>query len=325
MNTIVREKCDLLIKNKDTLCQVFRLDGDMMMLAGSSFYVGIDVEANADKIKYCEQILKKNTKMLSEFRGNVRIPVLCKMAIAKEPQDYLISVQRIVGQMKHLRWMNGEYKVLAAMIIQDHEDSFAIPAIIDKMTNIFHGMKETHPWLTSDEDLPFAAMLAVSDLDTDRLIEEMEACYQMIIKTFPDKNASQSLSHVLAIDPSKTVVKCNRIRDIFATLKERKHKFGTGYELAILGTMSMLEFSVEQIVEEIIEADDYLKTKKGFGNFTMGEKRRRMYAALMVMDAHIPPASRSHQALLNSTLALVIAMEICMILIMTAVITTTTN
>ena len=53
----------------------------------------------------------------------------------------------------------------------------------------------------------------------------------------------------------------------------------------------------------------------------MGEKRRRMYAALMVMDAHIPPASRSHQALLNSTLALVIAMEICMILIMTAVIT----
>jgi hypothetical protein len=50
-----------------------------------------------------------------------------------------------------------------------------------------------------------------------------------------------------------------------------------------------------------------------------------MYAALMVMDAHIPPASRSHQALLNSTLALVIAMEICMILIMTAVITTTTN
>ena len=41
MNTIVREKCDLLIKNKDTLRQFFRLDGDMMMLAGSSFYVGI--------------------------------------------------------------------------------------------------------------------------------------------------------------------------------------------------------------------------------------------------------------------------------------------
>ena len=49
MNTIVREKCDLLIKNKDTLRQVFRLDGDMMMLAGSSFYVGIDVEAKEHK------------------------------------------------------------------------------------------------------------------------------------------------------------------------------------------------------------------------------------------------------------------------------------
>ena len=67
MNTIVREKCDLLIKNKDTLRQVFRLDGDMMMLAGSSFYVGIDVEANADKIKYCEQILKRTQRCFQSF------------------------------------------------------------------------------------------------------------------------------------------------------------------------------------------------------------------------------------------------------------------
>ena len=58
-------------------------------------------------------------------------------------------------------------------------------------------MKEKHPWLTSDEDIPFAAMLAVSDLDTDSLISEMEKNYEILKQKFSDKNAVQTLSHVL--------------------------------------------------------------------------------------------------------------------------------
>ena len=148
----------------------------------------------------------------------------------------------------------------------------------------------------------------------------MEACYANLKTKFNDNNAMQSVSHVLALDEASTEEKCSRLCNIFNQLKEKRHKYGTGYEMTVLGTMSILDIPVEQIVDEIIEADEFLKQQKGFGDFVMGDKRRRMYAALMVMDSHIPPADRSHKALLNATMTLVIAMQICMLCVMVAVV-----
>lgn len=34
----------------------------------------------------------------------------------------------------------------------------------------------------------------------------------------------------------------------------------------------MLNLPAEEIVDEIIEVDEYLKPKKGFGNFNLGKK-----------------------------------------------------
>lgn len=139
------------------------------------------------------------------------------------------------------------------------------------------------------------------------------------------ENAVQSLSHVLALNPADTAEKCHRVKEIFSLMKEKKHKYGQGYELSVLGTLTMLDLSVETVVDEIIQADEYLKQQKGFGSFAMGDNMRRMYAALMVMDTHIPPAARSHESLVDSVLALVIAMEVCMMILMTTAICTSSN
>ena len=312
------ENSQLLIQNRDIIGKIFKMSGDAMLLAGSSIYVSMGLTANEEAIKNCEKILKDNTGIFSDFRGNVRIPLICKMTIAADPKQYLLAIQQIVEQMKHLKWIIAQYKILAAMTIYDYGDIENISDIIARMEKLFKGMKEKHPWLTSDEDISFAAMLATSDVDETKLIEEMESCYTSLKTKFNGNNAMQSVSHILALDSATTEEKCNRLYRIFDQLKEKKHKYGTGYEMTILGTMSILDIPDEQIVDEIIEADEFLEMQKGFGDFVMGEKRRRMYAALMVMDSHIPPADRSHQALLNTTMTLVIAMQICMICVMSA-------
>ena len=319
MGTIL-ENSKLLIENRDIIRNIFKMSGEEMLLAGSSFYVGIGHTANEEAIRDCEKILKENTGIFSDFRGNARIPLICKMAIAENPKQYFLMIEKIVDQMKHLKWINAQYKILAAMTIYDYGDMDNISDIIDKMTELFKRMKEKHPWLTSDEDISFAAMLAISNLDVEKLIDEMEVCYAKLKTKFNDSNAMQSVSHVLSLDEADAEEKCSRLCSIFNQLKEKKHKYGTGYEMTVLGTMSILDIPVEQIVDEIIESDEFLKQQKGFGDFVMGEKRRRMYAALMVMDSHIPPADRSHKALLNTTMTLVIAMQICMICVISAVV-----
>lgn len=324
MNNELIRKCELLVSNRDAIQQAFRWNSGSMMLAGSSFFVGLNWEADTDRLKFCEEILKRKSGFFSSYRGNVRMPFLCKMAVSENPEQYFEDVDSIVRQMQSLKWIETDYKVLAAMTLRDHLDMGDIPGAIEKMIALYQGMKEKHPWLTSGEDVPFAAILAVSGMDTDALMIEMENCYRELSKTFQYKNAVQSLSHILAIDPADTRIKCEKVGAIFDILKENKHKYGTGSELTVLGTLSMLDLTAEQAAAEIMEADDYLKLQKGFGTFAMGDNVRRMYAALMVMDTHMPPASHSHESLVNSMLAMVIAMEVCMMIVMTSMMVSAT-
>lgn len=326
MNLELKRKCELLVKNRDAMQEIFPWDNGSMRLAGSSFFVGLNLNADIRRLKACGEILKQKSGIFSSYRGNIKMPLICKMAISEDPEQYFEDVDSIVQQMKALRWIGTDYKILAAMTLRDHRNMTEIPDAIEKMVSLYQGMKKNHPWLTSGEDVPFAAILAVSDLDTDALMREMENCYQELSQIFPDKNALQSLSHILAIGPANTGTKCQKVASICSLLKENKHKYGTGPGLTVLGTLSMLDLTVEQAAAEIMEADDYLKSQKGFGSFSMGDTVRRMYAALMVMDTHMPPASHSHESLVNSVLAMVIAMEVCMMIVMTSVmVTTTTN
>lgn len=323
MNIELKSKCELLVSNRDAMHQAFRWNSESMMLAGSSFFVGLNWKADTVKLKHCEKILKQKSGLFSSYQGNVKMPLLCKMAVSENPEQYFEDVDSIVKQIKSLKWIETDYKVLAAMTLRDHLDMADIPGSAEKMIALYQGMKENHPWITSGEDVPFAAILAVSGMDTDALMLEMENCYKELSKTFRDKNAVQSLSHILAIDPADTQIKCRKAEAVFNILKENKHKYGTGFELTVLGTLSMLDLTAEQIADEIMEADDYLKSQKGFGTFAMKDSVRRMYAALMVMDTHMPPADHSHESIVNSMLAMVIAMEVCMMIVMTSVITAT--
>jgi hypothetical protein len=318
MNPELIEKCDLLVKNRDIIRHAIKWENDLMTLAGSSFYVGMGIEANSEKLKESNEILKEKEGIFSEYRGNIKMPLICKMAISENPGKYFEDINTIVDYMKDLKWIDKQYKIMAAITIYDHTEPNEYKRAIDKMSEIYKGMKENHPRLTSGEDLAFAAILAVSDLDTEALLREMEACYELLKEDFFDKNAIQTLSHVLSVNKERANVKCDKVKQIWDLLKEKKHKYSTGYELAVLGTLCMLDISVDKIVEEIIEADDYLKQQKGFGNFSLGKKTRLMFAALMVMDAHIPPASLSHESISSSALAIVIAIEICMMIIISS-------
>lgn len=316
MNTELISKCDLFVSNYREIMKTFSFENSDMAMAGSSFYVGMNREADIDQMKACAQILKENSGALSDYRGDLKMPLVCKMAVAEDPEQYLMQIQSLAKQMKDPIGIDRVFKILAAMTICDHAEPENYQQVASKMMTLYQGMKKNHPWITEGEDVPFAAMLAVSDLDAEDLLAEMERCFPVLQEHFHDKNSVQSLSHVLALDKKETNEKCQKVIQIWDQLKARKHRYGVEYELAVLGTLALLEMPVETIVDEIIEADDYLAQQKGFGGLAMGEQRRRMYAALMVMDTHMPPADSSHESLVDSMMAMLIALQICMILLM---------
>ena len=324
MDTVLKEKCDLLVKNRKTITSAFAWDSDRMSLAAATLYTSSGLTADEEKLKECEAIIKAKTNALSEFRGNVKMPLICKMALSDDPKKYFDNVQTVYKLLNKSKWIGNEYKIMAAITICDYVDVSEYELYVNRTNEIYLRMKQEHKWLTSDEDIPFAAMLAVSGMDVDKLIDEMELNYKILKEKFHDSNAVQSLSHILALDEQPAEVKCAKVESVFNELKAMKHNFGTGYELATLGTLTMLDIQEKEVAKLIAETDDYLKEQKGFGNFALGAKERRLYAAQLVLNQYGPEDTKVEGVVLGSMLALTIAIEICLILCITSCIAAST-
>lgn len=243
--------------------------------------------------------------------------MLCQMTLAEDPEQYLLKIKEIYGLMNKNSVIGSDSKLISAITLSSHTSKEESEKYIERTNNIYNQMKEKHKWLTSDSDLPFAAMLSVSDLAIDTLFVEIEKCFEILKNKF-EKNAAQSLSFVVALCKGDAEQKCKKVFEIFDGLKNAKHSFGANYELSSLGTICSLNVDSEQLVKEICEVDDYLKHQKGFGALSISNYTRRMYAALIVMTAHNSSENNIQNAVVSNILSMTLSMEICMLIILFA-------
>ncbi len=191
---------------------------------------------------------------------------------------------------------------------------FAEPAeyiqIVERTRTIYDHMKDAHPFLTSREDISFAALLALSGLNTGQVEREMEQAYQILRTYFVHANAVQSLSHIVALGDGSTKQICRKITDLYDYLKKNGYKFGGYYELAALGVLALIDTDMKAMAVDIMETDDFLKTQKGFGILGIGAKQRLMYAGMLVSCDHIPLAGTMHMAVQSGIVSLVTAQQI---------------
>lgn len=326
MNTNLLMNCELFVTNKEILEKVFFLEMKIMNLSGASIFTAEGKIASKEKMEECYKILKDNTNLFSQFRGHVKVPFLCKMALSKDPKKYYDNALEAYQLLKRNSIFNDDYKAMAAMSIIDHVEKEEYETVVDRTFEIYKQMKEKHKWITDHADIPLATLLALSNKNIDTLIMDMETCYCILIERFHNYNAVQTLSQVLALYEGSPNEKCEKVFAVYDALKEENHKYSTGNTLGVLGSLSMLDMSAEQIASDLAEADDLLKTNKGFGNIILGSNQRRMFAAQMVLNTYGKKAVAQESTTLSNVIATTIAIEICMILCMSAcVIASTAN
>lgn len=324
MDSALKSKCDLFVNNRYVLEKAFFLGSGLMAFSSALLFDEANVCITPEVIKNCNVILEANTGVFSEFRGTVKLPLLCKMALSNKPDEYLQKVIHAHEFMKKIKWVNDQFRIMAAITICDHAEEKDYERYADRTVELYKKMKEKHSILTGDEDIPFATLLAVSNIDIDYLISNMEESYQLLKKHFHDANAVQSLSHILSLSSVSPEIKCARVVDLFEAFKKTKHKYGTGYELSTLGVVSMLDCPADEIVQEISEVDDYLKTQKGFGGLNLDATQRRLFASQLVLNHHgFNPKCGGTDVALGSMLALTIAIEIAILICVMSCINTT--
>lgn len=286
MNKELERYCELLVDNKIIMDGIFKFEWTMNTVS-AMLLTGKDTLADAEKIKECRTLFKKNTSMFSLFRQYLSAPIICKMALSDEPLFYLEALKTICDQVDDAKVFRSDYSVIASMIIYENVELTEARSYINKTKMICEKMKNDHPFFSSSKDIIFAALLAVSDIDVDNLLLEMEENYKLLDGQIMFAS-NRELSRILALDLGAPGQKSERFLYMYDELKARKMNFGREYELNVLAVLSCLDYDTEEIMKMLDEVNNYLRVQKGFHGLSMTSKERLMYAAMLVIKTIKP-------------------------------------
>lgn len=281
MNDLLKQRCELFVKNRDIMKDNFRWENSMMFPVCASIYTERGLEMNPDKIKLCKEIIKDNTGIFSIFKGIPFMALVTLLSLEEDPENKFSDVLKIYDILRN-EFRSSPYLPLSAFVISYISESDDYVRVTQKAKDIYKMMKNEHPFLTSSEDCSYAVLTALSNLQADEAIDEMEKCYDILNSKFFSANAVQSLSHTLALGEESSVEKCNKVINIFDQLKYRNCKFGTGVELSVLGLLAITAEDIDLAVNDIVDVNEYLLSCKGFGAFGMGKTQRIMYSTILV-------------------------------------------
>ena len=316
MDRQIEKNCSDLAENFRILSAGNKMEYAEMLLACSGIYLAAGVKPDMDRVAECRKLLKSKAGLFSSFRGIDELLVRCKMALSDNPALYFDNLSREYQRIK--TFFSGEQTVLAAMILSEQGSS--AEGLAEKTKQIYKDMKSAHPWLTSENDLPFAALMAASGRDASAVYAEAEEIYSSLKGNLrADRDTLQMLSHILAIRGGRAEAKCEKLCALAAGLKAAGHSLGAGSRLAILGILSDSGLPTESLVSQICEADDYLKQFKPFhGLFGVGKDCRRMFAVQMVQASRSGEDSLGVSAMMTASVEIAIITMILMLVIVSS-------
>ena len=129
-------------------------------------------------------------------------------------------------------------------------------------------------------------MKRLSSKSVETLYNELEECYTYLrreAKLRVSDNEFQGLSEILALTDGDIIEKTAKVVDLYRTITAHGIKWGDSYnEFGSLGCLVDLGVDNDTLVNEIAEVNEYLKKCKGFGSWTLDNKQRLMFSAMLL-------------------------------------------
>ena len=311
MNDQLLEKCDLLVKNRTAIQKSFFLEKDLMAVAAALIFTAEGREADTDKMKSCRKLLKKNTRLLSNLRDIVELVILSKMALAESPEKYLEDFLAVYNNIIKGKFLENDYMALASVLILDQGLQNDCDEIIARANEITKRMNSDHPILTSADDTSFIMFLAITRKSVDQILSDLKEGYAYIkgVKTGINDDPAYELCEVLAVSYGDMIAKCDKAMVLYKALKTKGSEYASGYVASSLGSLIDIGIEPGKLAGEIVEAEVYLKSQKGFGDASMDRGTRVMYAALLTAGVY-GSSKEACNSVISKTLSIIWAKKI---------------
>jgi len=300
-------RLELFADNAQRIKKAFPWQNAMVNRLAALLYAVEDKVADDEAIRASYELIKESTGIFSQFRGTSVISIAALLSLSDEKETLLANTLAVYDLMKEAKFRASDYLVVAAYQIAANETSDQYQRTVERAKLFYDSMKAKHRFLTGQDDYIFSAMLGLSDIDVESGVDRMEQLYVTLKPEFMSGNSVQALTQVLVLgeEAPQAADRVLALRDSFRAQGIRLDK---EYTLSSLGVLSLLPCNKEDIVTDVSETYEFLRTKKGFGNWSIGKQELLLLSSALV-------AFRSVEDVQNGVLTTMLSTNITNIII----------
>jgi len=307
-------KLALFTANAETIRREFRWHSALTKRLSALLYAQKNRRINCDSIQRCLDLIKEHTGVFSTFRGNMVLSIATLLSLSPDPHLLFQETLQVYTLLKGAKLRVSDYLVVAAYEIASQASPSNYATVVERTRAFYDGMKTKRFFSTGQDDYIFAAMLGLSDLDVTEGVARIEQLHSQLKGEFHNRNSIQALSQVLVLGGSDEDSLCCvlTLRDAFRTEKLRLDKC---YTLPTLGILALLPVELDTIVRDIKHVQQVLRTKKGFGPWSVSKQELLLFAAAIAAGDY---AQNIEDGILTATLStsitnIIIAQQVAMI------------
>ncbi|NLL91286.1 MAG: DUF4003 family protein [Ruminococcaceae bacterium] len=302
MRESLKLKVGLFGDNIHALKKKFKWQNAILKRLSALIYAGNSRQVDTKALQESYDLIKENTGVLSNFRGNSAMTVFTMLSLINDRERQLTNSIKVYEMMKEKKFWPCDFLVLAAYQIATHTNEEKYAETIDRAKAFYDGMKEQHRFITGQNDYIIAAMLALSDTDIEQGLFRMEELYRFFKPEFKIGDSVKILSQILVLSGD-----CDKGRDIVLELSSKFRKSGMKmdkrYTLPLLGILSLLSENSDTLVDEVEKTYKILRTKKRLGSYSVSKQEMLIISSALVS---FDRANDEKNKLLSTALSVVI-------------------
>ncbi|MBO4809286.1 MAG: DUF4003 family protein [Lachnospiraceae bacterium] len=310
--------------------KAYAWDGSMAASTFALTRLSYETEVTVEKVKEMKTLMRKNCRGL--FNVNLTSTRQMVAAVLAEETDPLAALEKISNDFKELRKITkgADYDAAAATLLYRNTKDGDVDAILRRTEEIYRGLKDEHPLLTSYDDIINCVMMALTEKETFDIVNESEECFKALKGKFYTKNNVQAIACILASFDGEVEGKCSKAVETYEKLRKHKVKFEY-YGIPCVGSFAQVvrDEDFEDVVIEIKEVSEFLRKTKGLGNLYVGGGFRNLISVALVLSSYAKEVTESQTGTaINSIINTIIAVQMMAIactVSTTAMITTSSS
>lgn len=291
MKSELEQSIDQFIEHKNLLEKQILFDYDFNLCISSLLSIRFEKAIDPKKLKTQKNLIQKNTKAFSNYRGIIELPCATLLSFYEDPGKALETSVSSLRYLKKNGFKNSNY--LSFAVLQNLKDKTDLDAktIEVRTMNLYQQMKKKYKVPTDSLDYGYLCILSQNEPE-ENLVHKMDQLYRLAKKEKMDSGNSALLAKILCLTDAENEAILKKSFTLYEALKEEKIKFSDYINGTNLGILTLLSEDCTETANAIKEVYQSLKQKKKFSN-VLSDKNQRMLYSLLLVTMHLTKENKA--------------------------------